>query len=147
MKEGTISNKKGKVDYIDQHVGRKLQLRRQVLGLSRQELASAVNVSVQQIQKYEKATNRISSGKLYSLANLLFVPLEFFFNDLGGKTQKIGLLHDEKATYEVDSQNTSEIQNLENELEKLNLVVATIKDADARKKIYDLALALASKKN
>ncbi len=72
---------KGKADLIDHHVGKRLKTRRILLGLSQQDLGDAVNVSIQQIQKYEKATNRISSGKLYALSQLLQVPISYFFDN------------------------------------------------------------------
>ncbi len=71
---------KGKADLIDHHVGKRLKTRRILLGLSQQDLGDAVNVSIQQIQKYEKATNRISSGKLHALSQLLQVPISYFFD-------------------------------------------------------------------
>lgn len=76
-----------RVDDIDRHVSQRLRARRMLLGLSQQSLADEVSVSVQQIQKYERATNRISSGKLYHFANFLNVPIEYFFSDVGVKTE------------------------------------------------------------
>ena len=75
------SHGKGKAEDIDRHVGNRLRYRRILLGLSQQDLGNAVNVSVQQIQKYEKANNRISCGKIYSLAKLLNVPISYFFEE------------------------------------------------------------------
>ena len=68
-----------RIDNIDRHVSQRLRARRMFLGLSQQSLADEVSVSVQQIQKYERANNRISSGKLYHFANFLNVPIEYFF--------------------------------------------------------------------
>ena len=76
-----------RVDSNDRYVSKMLRARRILLGLSQQSLADEVGVSVQQIQKYEKATNRISSGKLYHFANFLNVPVEYFFNGAGTKTE------------------------------------------------------------
>ena len=71
--------KKGRADPVDQLVSKRLKIRRIVLGLSQEELSEAVDVSVQQVQKYEKAINRISSGKLYSFSKILKVPIDYFF--------------------------------------------------------------------
>lgn len=64
---------------VDIHVGRKIRQRRWMLGMSQQELADLVGVNFQQIQKYEKATNRISASRMWDVASALDVPVEFFF--------------------------------------------------------------------
>jgi transcriptional regulator with XRE-family HTH domain len=63
----------------DVHVGARVRMRREVLGKSQSWLGSAVGVTFQQIQKYEKGTNRIGSSRLQQFANLLNVPVSFFF--------------------------------------------------------------------
>ena len=70
---------KGRADHMDQLVSKRLKIRRMMLGLSQQDLSNAVAVSIQQIQKYEKATNRISSGNLHAFDNFLNVPVNYFF--------------------------------------------------------------------
>jgi transcriptional regulator with XRE-family HTH domain len=67
---------------IDEHVGRKLRHRRQILGLTQQQVAVAVGVRFQQIQKYECGANKISAGRLWSLAQALEVPPNYFFEGL-----------------------------------------------------------------
>ena len=71
------SESKGKADNIDKLVSRRLKMRRVMLGMSQQDIGKAVDVSIQQVQKYEKATNRISSGKLFIIAKFLKVPITF----------------------------------------------------------------------
>ena len=66
---------KGRADNVDRQVSCRLKMRRIMLGLSQHDLSKAVDVSIQQIQKYEKATNRISSGKLFAFAKFLKVPV------------------------------------------------------------------------
>ena len=73
------SKGKSKVNEIDKFVGQRLTLRRRILGFSQQDLEKATRVTIQQIQKYEKSTNRITSGKLYQFAKLLKVPIDYFF--------------------------------------------------------------------
>lgn len=68
--------------FVDVHVGKKLRLRREQLGISRQRLAKAVGVVHQQVEKYENAINRVSPGCLYRFARLLNVPVTYFFEDL-----------------------------------------------------------------
>ena len=68
-------------DNFNQHLGNKLKLRRLALGLTQTKVAKAINVTFQQIQKYEKGTNGVSSIRLLQLANYLKVPVNFFFED------------------------------------------------------------------
>ena len=66
---------------FNRHLGSKLRMRRLSLGLTQTKVAQAINVTFQQIQKYEKGTNGISSLRIMQLANFLKVPVVFFFED------------------------------------------------------------------
>ena len=66
---------------FNRHLGSKLRMRRLALGLTQTKVAQAINVTFQQIQKYEKGTNGISSLRIFQLANFLKVPVVFFFED------------------------------------------------------------------
>ena len=66
---------------FNKHLGSKLRMRRLSLGLTQTKVAQAINVTFQQIQKYEKGTNGISSLRIMQLANFLKVPVVFFFED------------------------------------------------------------------
>ena len=66
---------------FNRHLGAKLRMRRLSLGLTQTKVAEAINVTFQQIQKYEKGTNGISSLRIMQLANFLKVPVVFFFED------------------------------------------------------------------
>tara|TARA_B100001996_G_scaffold336664_1_gene288072 strand:+ start:246 stop:617 length:372 start_codon:yes stop_codon:yes gene_type:complete len=68
-------------DNFNKHLGNKLKLRRLALGLTQTKVAKAINVTFQQIQKYEKGTNGVSSIRLLQLSNYLKVPINFFFED------------------------------------------------------------------
>lgn len=67
---------------VDMHVGRRVRYRRWVVGMSQQALAAELGVTFQQIQKYEIGANRISASRLWAIARLLGVPVEFFFEGL-----------------------------------------------------------------
>jgi len=67
---------------IDVHLGQRLKLRRISLGLSQEQLASSSGLTFQQIQKYEKGTNRISASRLYEFSQALSCPVTFFYSDL-----------------------------------------------------------------
>ena len=68
-------------DNFNKHLGSKLKLRRLALGLTQTKVAKAINVTFQQIQKYEKGTNGVSSMRLLQLSNYLKVPISYFFED------------------------------------------------------------------
>lgn len=67
-------------DPIDIHVGTRVRLRRKFLGLSQETLAAAIGLTFQQVQKYERGSNRISASKLYRIARVLKAPMTYFFD-------------------------------------------------------------------
>ena len=76
-------NKK-KPNPIDTHVGSRIRLRRNMLGMSQEKLGESLGITFQQIQKYEKGTNRVGASRLQAIANILDVPVSFFFDDAPG---------------------------------------------------------------
>src|SRR5436190_11101166 len=82
------------MDDIDVHLGRRLRRRRRLLGLTQQELAVACGVRFQQIQKYECAANRMSAARLWQLAEVLEVPVSYFYE---------GLTRDQRASLEREA--------------------------------------------
>jgi transcriptional regulator with XRE-family HTH domain len=64
---------------IDKHVGARIRMRRMMLGISQTTLGDAVNVTFQQVQKYEKGRNRVSASRMQQFAKILRVPVSFFF--------------------------------------------------------------------
>jgi len=68
-------------DNFNVHLGKKLRMRRLSLGLTQTKVAHAINVTFQQIQKYEKGTNGVSSNRLMQLSMFLKVPITYFFED------------------------------------------------------------------
>lgn len=136
-----LPNTKGKTDEMDKAVGNRLKARRILLGLSQQDLGDAVNVSIQQIQKYEKAMNRISCGKLYILSKLLKTPISYFFNNTKNVADSFALEEDQAhfAEEEVD---------LVSDKEAITLLrfYKGIKDESVRQKILDLVKTVAEKK-
>ena len=64
---------------IDKHVGARVRMRRMMLSMSQEKLGDALGLTFQQVQKYEKGTNRIGASRLQQIANILQVPVSFFF--------------------------------------------------------------------
>jgi transcriptional regulator with XRE-family HTH domain len=67
---------------VDAHIGRLVRLRRNILGMSQEKLAESLGVTFQQVQKYERGTNRIAASRLFGIAKALQVPVSFFFESI-----------------------------------------------------------------
>ncbi len=76
---------KNRANNIDRHVGIQIRQRRVMLGLSQQQIADMIGVTYQQTHKYERGINRISAGRLYELARVLSVPVDYFFEGVNGE--------------------------------------------------------------
>ena len=66
---------------VDVHVGSRVRYRRMIIGMSQEKLGEKMNLTFQQIQKYEKGTNRIGASRLFQLSKILEVPVGYFFED------------------------------------------------------------------
>lgn len=141
-----MSDDVSKIDPIDIYVGKRLKSRRLMLGYSQQDLGEAVHVSIQQIQKYERATNRISSSKLYNFAKFLKVPVSYFFaNDL--EPLEYTGFAEEPALFDWGSEGSLNPENVsEREIMLLIKSYNDIKDNNIRKKVLDLIKAFSESK-
>ncbi len=125
----------------DIHVGARVRLRRHLLGISQTDLGKALGVAFQQVQKYEKGTNRISASRLFNLSRVLDVPISFFFEDLspaaagGGKRRTRGLSEAPAAALEPDLLSRRETG-------ELIRAYYRVKDPRLRKRVLDLIKAL-----
>ena len=90
---------------VDRHVGRRVCEKRISLGYNQTELGRALGLTFQQIQKYEKGTNRISSSKLYEIANFFKVDIAYFFEGLRSQLQP-GVAEDDAPAFEHDFPST-----------------------------------------
>ncbi len=88
-----MARKNELTDKIDAVLGTRIQELRMAMGLSRQQLATRINVTHQQLQKYEKGTNRISAGRLATIAKALRKPISYFFEDMEEIAQTIPTQH------------------------------------------------------
>jgi transcriptional regulator with XRE-family HTH domain len=78
----------GRTQDIDRHVGARVRERRIMLGLTQQQLADLIGVTYQQAHKYERGINRVSAGRLYEIAQVLSVPVGYFFDGLDGQVAR-----------------------------------------------------------
>ena len=133
-----IENKK-KPNPIDIHVGSRIRLRRTMLGKSQEKLGESLGITFQQIQKYEKGTNRVGASRLQNISSILNVPVSFFFEDAPGdsSTGPSGMAEASSSNYVVDFLSSSEGL-------QLNRAFVKIGDPKVRRKLVDLVKALAS---
>ena len=121
----------------DKHVGSRVRMRRMMLGMSQEKLGDALGLTFQQVQKYEKGTNRIGASRLQQIAHFLQVPVSFFFE--GGP----GLAAEQAGTMEAPS--PSYVSDFLATSEGLALTRAfmQIKDPKMRRRIVDLVSQIA----
>lgn len=72
---------------IDVHVGQRIRLRRTLLGMSQDQLSAALDITFQQVQKYERGTNRVSASRLWDISQILDVDISYFFEDMCADTK------------------------------------------------------------
>lgn len=73
---------------VDRHVGKRVRLRRTLLGMSQEQLGSALDITFQQVQKYERGANRISASRLWDISQILDVSISYFFDDMSDEVMK-----------------------------------------------------------
>ncbi len=122
---------------VDAHVGKRVRERRTVLGFSQQQLGETLGVSFQQVQKYERGTNRISASRLYRLANFLDAPVSFFFD---GTPEGASLDSSERSKAAADG--SEPVLYIKRETLELVRAYYKISDPQERQQIRRLCTAL-----
>ncbi len=122
--------------HIDVHAGTRVRLRRKALKISQQELAKHLNLTFQQVQKYERGSNRISASKLYEIAQVLQVPVAYFFEGY----------HQEGATAPTHASPQAAVHEFLRSAEAIDLGTAFlgIQSPEQRRRILDLMRAMAT---
>jgi transcriptional regulator with XRE-family HTH domain len=120
---------------IDIHVGSRVRLRRMMLGMSQERLGDSLGITFQQIQKYEKGTNRVGASRLQHIATVLKVPVSFFFEDAPGTPDGTAGFAEQPHSYVVDFLSSSEGL-------ALNRAFVRIKDSKIRRRVVDLVQSL-----
>ena len=120
---------------IDQHVGARLRLRRSLLEMSQSELGEKLGVTFQQVQKYERGTNRIGASRLFHVAKVMEVPVSYFFEGL-----------EEDGSSELKGPDSDTLYDFIASPDGLALAsaFAGIKDQTVRRRVIDLLRSLAS---
>ncbi len=128
---------------VDVHVGSRVRYRRMIIGMSQEKLGEKMNLTFQQIQKYEKGTNRIGASRLFQLSKILEVPVGYFFEDAFASTAPAhasqGLHEPAQEGFLLDFLNSREGLDL-------NRAFAKIHDPKVRRRVIDLVRALSEEK-
>ena len=127
---------------VDVHVGRRVRTRRTLLGMSQTALGQAIGLTFQQIQKYERGTNRIGSSRLFDLCKALDVPITFFFEDMppavASSSSALGVgIAEESSHYKLDPMAKRESQELVRAYYKIS-------NPNVRKRLFQLTKAFAA---
>ena len=122
---------------VDAHVGRRVRLRRMLIGMSQERLGELLGLTFQQVQKYEKGVNRIGAGRLYEIAGILGVPINYFYDDIEGDASR------GTASFGGTGE-PPPVMDFMSSGEGIQLGVAfmRVKDAKVRRKILDLVRSL-----
>lgn len=128
---------------IDVHVGGRVRMRRILAGMSQEKLGEEIGLTFQQIQKYEKGSNRISASRLYQISRILNVPVQFFFEDVPDPDRDPG----EGQEHAPDSGASLEIIDFISSTEglQLNKAFSEIGDPGVRRKVVELVKTLADR--
>ena len=127
---------------IDSHVGKRLRLRRTMMGLSQEAVAKAVGITFQQVQKYEKGANAMNSNRLFEFAQFMRVPVAYFFEGLeqvaNGGAEAAGGFAEENEKFDHNQKRVSDRESLE-----MMKAFKRIKEQLVRKRLSDLVRAIA----
>ena len=121
---------------VDIFVGSKVRFRRTLLNMSQEKLATAMGLTFQQVQKYERGLNRISASRLWEIANILKTPISFFFDGAAGDGKKAMRVAEKHNEIEYDPMQRKETVDL------IRLYYQ-IEDPKVAKKVFDLIKSLA----
>jgi transcriptional regulator with XRE-family HTH domain len=121
---------------IDKHVGSRVRMRRMMLGMSQEKLGDALDLTFQQVQKYEKGTNRIGASRLQHISQILQVPVSFFFEGAPNMPGHSGMGEAPSPAYVSDFLATSDGLSLTKSFIK-------IKSSKLRRRIVELVEQMA----
>ncbi len=126
---------------VDVYVGKRLRMRRTILGMSQEAIGNAIGVTFQQVQKYERGINRMGSSRLYDFSRLLGVPVSYFFegySEEGVSPYPAGMAEEMPTDFEHEKLASRET------LEMMRAYYR-ITDPHVRKRVFELVKSLADK--
>lgn len=124
---------------IDAHVGARVRLRRMLVGMSQERLGELLGLTFQQVQKYEKGVNRIGAGRLFEVAHILGVPIDYFYDGVDANLAEAG-----GAGFAESGGSPPVMEFLASgEGLQLSLAFMRLKDPKLRKRVLELVKTLA----
>ncbi|MEE9272791.1 MAG: helix-turn-helix transcriptional regulator [Robiginitomaculum sp.] len=121
---------------VDIHVGTRVRLRRLLLKMSQEKLGNALGVTFQQVQKYERGSNRVGASRLWKMAQVMEVPVGFFYEGLGENAPSAEFAEGDQTPIVYDFINSTDGVSLA-------MAVSKIKNKAIRRQILELARSLA----
>jgi transcriptional regulator with XRE-family HTH domain len=127
---------------VDVHVGRRLRLRRTILGMSQESIGTAIGVTFQQVQKYERGVNRMGSSRLFEFSKILSVPVAYFFEEfdanaaVAANSVATGMAEDDVVDFEHEQLTSRETM-------EMMRAYYRIPSYKVRKGVFDLVKTLA----
>ena len=130
---------------IDMHVGKRVRLRRTLLGMSQEQLGAELNITFQQVQKYERGANRISASRLWDISQILDVQISYFFDDMSENTMRSSPRWVSRGDV-MDAMTSQPLKDPMARRETLELVRAyyTIEKPAVRKRIAEMVKSIAT---
>jgi transcriptional regulator with XRE-family HTH domain len=120
---------------VDVYVGGRVRFRRALVGMSQDKLGEALGLTFQQVQKYEKGVNRIGASRVFEIARILDVPIQFFFEGFDGQREAAGFAESDDGQFMQLLHSPEAVQ--------LCRYFADIKDPKVKKRVLDLVKTLA----
>jgi transcriptional regulator with XRE-family HTH domain len=136
--------KSDKPNPIDVHVGSRVRLRRTLLGMSQEKLGEAIGLTFQQVQKYERGTNRVGASRLYDLSHVLDVPVSYFFEEMSAGVATAAEARLGGALEEAPSPAFEADPMMRRETLELVRAYYRIGDPQVRRRLFDLTKAIAN---
>jgi transcriptional regulator with XRE-family HTH domain len=124
---------------VDIQVGNRVRIRRMLIGMSQERLGELLNLTFQQVQKYEKGVNRIGAGRLFDVSRILSVPIDYFYEGVGAQLGQEGFA-EESAPPVMEFVSSGEGM-------QLSLAFMKIRDVKVRKRVLDLVKSLAEEES
>jgi transcriptional regulator with XRE-family HTH domain len=132
---------KKRANPVDTQVGSRVRLRRMLIGMSQERLGEMLGLTFQQVQKYEKGVNRVGAGRLFDVARILGVPIDYFYESVSSPLAgSRGNLAGEASPPAMEF--VASAEGLQ-----LSLAFMRIKDARVRKRVLDLVRSLAEERS
>ena len=128
---------------VDMHVGKRVRLRRTLLGMSQEQLGASLNITFQQVQKYERSANRISASRLWDIAQIVDVLISYFFDDMSDEVMKSPPRRISRGSEHAVDDEASRDPMARRETLELVRTYYSIKKPKVRKKITEMVKSIA----